>query len=54
MTKTKTRQIHLLVTEDVYQQLRLTAFYKSISMAEIINRGIAQVLVPVKKEKSER
>lgn len=43
-TQTKTRQLHLLVAKDAYQQLRLTAFPQHRAMAEIVTRGIAHIL----------
>lgn len=44
MNKTKTRQLHLLVTEDAYEQLRLMAFQQRVSMAALVTRGIAHLL----------
>jgi len=44
MTKTKTRQLHILVTKDADQRLRLTAFPQHRAMAALVTRGIAPIL----------
>lgn len=42
--------MHILVTEDTYQHLRLMAFYGATTMNDLINTGIQKILKPVKKE----